>query len=175
MYTLLCLIPIHFLTLFTFYIQAFVPEWSKGAVSRTAIARCVGSNPTGCILLSPPYILSIILLSYYPYYLSFLSYISHFFYLYYYLRGCSSFGRAFASHAKGKGIDTPHLHYYLDILYYFYLYIYISIYLYIFICLYGYIFISLYLYIFISLSFYVYLYLFYYLYYSLCLYLYMTT
>ena len=29
--------------------EAFVPEWSKGAVSRTAIERCVGSNPTGCI------------------------------------------------------------------------------------------------------------------------------
>ena len=26
-----------------------MPEWSKGAVSRTAIERCVGSNPTGCI------------------------------------------------------------------------------------------------------------------------------
>ena len=26
-------------------------------------------------------------------------------------RGCSSDGRAFASHARGKGIDTPHLHY----------------------------------------------------------------
>ena len=25
-------------------------------------------------------------------------------------RGCSSDGRAFASHARGKGIDTPHLH-----------------------------------------------------------------
>ena len=24
--------------------------------------------------------------------------------------GCSSNGRAFASHVKGKGIDTPHLH-----------------------------------------------------------------
>lgn len=33
--------------------QAFVPERSKGAVSRTAIERCVGSNPTGCILLFP--------------------------------------------------------------------------------------------------------------------------
>ena len=31
------------------YREAFVPEWSKGAVSRTAIERCVGSNPTGCI------------------------------------------------------------------------------------------------------------------------------
>ena len=29
--------------------KASVPEWSKGAVSRTAIERCVGSNPTGCI------------------------------------------------------------------------------------------------------------------------------
>ena len=28
-----------------------MPEWSKGAVSRTAIERCVGSNPTGCILI----------------------------------------------------------------------------------------------------------------------------
>ena len=26
------------------------------------------------------------------------------------VRGCSSDGRAFASHARGKGIDTPHLH-----------------------------------------------------------------
>ena len=26
------------------------------------------------------------------------------------VRGCSSYGRAFASHARGKGIDTPHLH-----------------------------------------------------------------
>ena len=26
-----------------------MPERSKGAVSRTAIERCVGSNPTGCI------------------------------------------------------------------------------------------------------------------------------
>ena len=29
--------------------EAFVPEWSKGSVSRTDIERCVGSNPTGCI------------------------------------------------------------------------------------------------------------------------------
>ena len=28
-----------------------MPEWSKGAVSRTAIERCVGSNPTGCIFV----------------------------------------------------------------------------------------------------------------------------
>ena len=30
--------------------KAFVPEWSKGADLSSAIERCVGSNPTGCIL-----------------------------------------------------------------------------------------------------------------------------
>lgn len=34
------------------------------------------------------------------------------FFLSYVDRGCSSDGRAFASHARGKGIDTPHLHFY---------------------------------------------------------------
>ena len=29
--------------------EAFVPEWSKGADLSSAIVRCVGSNPTGCI------------------------------------------------------------------------------------------------------------------------------
>ena len=29
--------------------KAFVPEWSKGADLSSAIERCVGSNPTGCI------------------------------------------------------------------------------------------------------------------------------
>ena len=70
-----------------------MPEWSKGAVSRTAIERCVGSNPTGCIFAKKnkgqgskesKEIKE--------------------------GRGCSSDGRAFASHARGKGIDTPHLH-----------------------------------------------------------------
>ena len=31
------------------YCKAFVPEWSKGADLSSAIVRCVGSNPTGCI------------------------------------------------------------------------------------------------------------------------------
>ena len=123
-----------------------MPEWSKGADLSSAIERCVGSNPTGCILFkkgnrvraqdsvynssiekhscpsglrgpsqerlsrdawvrTPPDaflrkriegtngsnkemsndILRVV-------------------------RGCSSDGRAFASHARGKGIDTPHLH-----------------------------------------------------------------
>ena len=29
----------------------------------------------------------------------------------FYVWGCSSYGRAFALHARGTGIDTPHLHY----------------------------------------------------------------
>ena len=31
--------------------KAFVPEWSKGADLSSAIERCVGSNPTGCIFV----------------------------------------------------------------------------------------------------------------------------
>ena len=31
--------------------KAFVPEWSKGADLSSAIERCVGSNPTGCIFI----------------------------------------------------------------------------------------------------------------------------
>ena len=118
-----------------------MPEWSKGADLSSAIERCVGSNPTGCIFIkrkgtraqddgennsiekhscpsglrgpsqerlsrdawvrTPPD--------------AFLrkrirrqgskesKEIKE-------GRGCSSDGRAFASHARGKGIDTPHLH-----------------------------------------------------------------
>ena len=29
-----------------------MPEWSKGADLSSAIERCVGSNPTGCIFIS---------------------------------------------------------------------------------------------------------------------------
>ena len=29
-----------------------MPEWSKGADLSSAIERCVGSNPTGCIFVS---------------------------------------------------------------------------------------------------------------------------
>ena len=32
--------------------KAFVPEWSKGADLSSAIERCVGSNPTGCIFVN---------------------------------------------------------------------------------------------------------------------------
>jgi hypothetical protein len=28
------------------------------------------------------------------------------------IRGCSSYGRALASHARGTGFDSPHLHFF---------------------------------------------------------------
>ena len=37
--------------LFLWICKAFVPEWSKGADLSSAIERCVGSNPTGCIFV----------------------------------------------------------------------------------------------------------------------------
>ena len=72
-----------------------MPEWSKGAVSRTAIERCVGSNPTGCIFLEGKRRIKERIKRKERKKK---------------IRGCSSYGRAFASHARGKGIDTPHLH-----------------------------------------------------------------
>lgn len=85
--------------------QAFVPERSKGAVSRTAIERCVGSNPTGCILLFAPTDATheVAPCSEEP-----TRYVDFWHTM---RRGCSSDGRAFVSHTRGKGIDTPHLHF----------------------------------------------------------------
>ena len=38
-------------TLHTRKRKASVPEWSKGVVSRTTVAKRVGSNPTRCIFV----------------------------------------------------------------------------------------------------------------------------